>query len=98
MEASRHHENASADWKSLPRKASIALAQSDIERLEELSVLCQGLVNSPISARDVREVKAEMAVLRRVLEATRANLDVMHRLLAIQGQTEYNEASARGRG
>jgi hypothetical protein len=48
-------------------------------------------------ARQVREVKSDMAVFARVLEATRANWNVMNRLRELRaGQLEYTERQARG--
>ena len=48
-------------------------------------------------ARQVREVKSDMAVFARVLEATRSNLNVMKRLRELRaGRLEYTERQARG--
>ncbi len=48
-------------------------------------------------ARQAREAEADMAVFARVLEATRANLNVMNRLRELRaGRVEYSERQARG--
>jgi len=45
---------------------------------------------------EAREAAGEMAVLARVLEATRANLNVMNRLRELHaGRREYSEAQVR---
>jgi hypothetical protein len=47
--------------------------------------------------RQAREAKGDMAVFARVLEATRANLDVMNRLRELRaGRLEYGERLTRG--
>ena len=80
-------------------EASLALARLDADRLEELALSCQAL-NRDLSAwsgqeraemaRQAREAAGEMAIFARVLEATRANLDVMSRLRELRdGQLEY---------
>lgn len=70
-------------------EASLALARLDAERLEELALSCRSLnrnlaeVSDPDReewARQAREAIAEMAVLGRVLDATRTNLEVMNRV------------------
>jgi hypothetical protein len=97
--------------KAMVVEASLALARLDAERLEELALSCRAL-NRDLSARsgqerqemarEGREVIGEMAVFERVLEATRANLDVMSRLGELRaGQREYGSSfrlrsSARG--
>ena len=69
-------------------EASLALARLDAERLEELALSCQAL-NRDLAGRarrerdierQAREASGEMAVFGRVLDATRANLEVMNRL------------------
>ena len=48
-------------------------------------------------ARQAREAAADMAVFARVLDATRANLNVMKRLRELRtGRLEYSERQARG--
>jgi len=87
------------ELKALVVEASLALARLDADRLEELALSCQAL-NRDLSAwsgqqraemaREGRELTGEMAVFERVLEATRANLDVMSRLRQLhEGQREY---------
>ena len=77
------------ELKQLVMEASRALALLDAGRLEELALSCQALnrdlgtsgrADRPRMARQAREAAAEMAVLGRVLEATRGNLEVMNRL------------------
>jgi hypothetical protein len=85
--------------KALVVEASLALARLDAERLEEMALSCQALHCDLSSwsgqertemARESRESAGEMAVFERVLEATRANLDVMSRLRQLhEGQREY---------
>lgn len=93
------------ELKQLVREASEALARLDAERLEELAQCCralnrgldrglsgakQELAEHAELARQAREAAGEFAVFTRVLEATRANLDVMARLHAMrQEQLEY---------
>jgi hypothetical protein len=87
------------ELKAMVVEASLALARLDAERLEELALSCRAL-NRDLSARsgqewqemarEGRELTGEMAVFERVLEATRANLDVMSRLRELgAGQREY---------
>ncbi len=92
---------ASPVLKALVVEASQALAQLDHARLEELALSCQALSRGLGSlnrsqgmslAKETREVVADMAVFGRVLEATRANLNVMKRLRELRlGRLEYNE-------
>lgn len=81
-------------------EAAACLAKLDSERLEELALSCQslnrslglkGLDNNPALAAQAREASAELAVLGRVLDATRSNLEVMRRLReARDQQLEYS--------
>ncbi|WP_058185804.1 hypothetical protein [Terracidiphilus gabretensis] len=90
--------------KELVREASAALARLDAERLEELARCCQALNRDlrkrsgapgddelgAVLAAQAREAAGEFVVFTRVLEATRANLDVMMRLRVFQQeQLEY---------
>lgn len=90
--------------KELVVEASHALARLDADRLEELALSCQALNRSlgegglallDGSARaalacEAREAAGDMAVLGRVLEATRVNLEVMNRLRELRaGRLEY---------
>jgi hypothetical protein len=97
---------ASPALKELVAEASQALARLDAARLEELALSCQALTRMLQTenreecdrmARQAREAEGDMAVFARVLEATRANLNVMNRLRALRaGQLEYTERQARG--
>jgi hypothetical protein len=93
------------ELRALVVEASLALARLDADRLEELALSCQAL-NRDLSgwsgqeqmemARERRELTGEMAVFERVLEATRANLDVMSRLRQLhEGQREYSGSLRR---
>lgn len=92
--------------KGLVVEASHALARLDADRLEELALSCQALNRDlavPNSrehaalAEQAREAAGDMAVFFRVLEATRANLTVMHRLRELrEGRLEYSENQVRG--
>ena len=100
------HRVASPGLKELVVEASRALVRLDAARLEELALCCEALNRSlgPMSAeerrkmaRQAREAKSDMAVFARVLEATRANWNVMNRLRELRaGQLEYTERQARG--
>lgn len=87
-------------------EASHALALLDAARLEELALSCQALTQAQTSkdlserallALQAREAVADMAVFTRVLEATRANLNVMKRLHELRaGRLEYTERQVHG--
>src|SRR5947209_19621412 len=86
-------------------EASLALARLDAERLEQLALSCQALNRDVAAPGDVRhdlkrqagEALGEMAVFGRVLDATRANLEVMNRLRERRrGSREYPEPLGRG--
>lgn len=92
--------------KKLVGEASQALARLDAERLEELAQSCRAL-NRDLAgagatvraalALEAREAAGDMAVLSRVLDATRANLRVMNRLRALRtGRFEYSEPHEQG--
>ena len=77
------------ELRQLVLEASQALARLDADRLEELALSCQALsrnlpgldaLKRAALARQAREAAPEMAVFGCVLEATRANLDVIERL------------------
>jgi hypothetical protein len=80
-------------------EASQALARLDAVRLEELAASCQALNRDLVLndtgtrktvVRDSRESVHDMAVLARVLEATRANIEVMNLLRESRaGRLEY---------
>jgi hypothetical protein len=90
--------------KELVVEASRALARLDADRLEELALSCQALNRDLVQsdwtqedgdgraalAREARDAAGDMAVFARVLEATRANLNVMNRLRELRaGRLEY---------
>ena len=87
-------------------EASLALARLDADRLEELAISCAALNRDPADLsvperreidRQARVASGEMAVFERVLEATRANLDVMNRLRELRrGQRGYPARLACG--
>ncbi len=89
----------------LVAEASRALARLDLARLEELALCCQALNRGlePMSAeekrtmaRQAQEAAADLAVFARVLDATRANLNVMNRLRELRTERlEYGERQAR---
>ena len=94
--------------KELVVEASQALARLDTDRLEELARSCEALnrdvkqANGQEYAAPViisREVQGELAILARVLEATRANASVMHRLRELrEGRLEYGGGERIGQG
>jgi hypothetical protein len=92
------------ELKQVVAEASRALAQLDAARLEELALSCQAL-NRELAdsgaedriqfAQQAREAAKEMAVFARVLNVTRANLNVIQRLLDLRsGRLEYAERPA----
>ena len=93
------------ELKELVVEASRALARLDADRLEELALSCQALnrdlkplrpENRTLLARQAHEAAGDMATFARVLEATRANLDVMNRLRDLRaGRLEYGNLPAR---
>ena len=98
------------ELRELVVEASLALARLDAERLEELARSCHGLnreMTEPSTmslerrtdlARQSREATGEMAVFGRVLEVTRANVDVMNRLRELrEGRREYGGRAIRCR-
>ena len=89
--------------KQIVLEASRALACLDADRLEELAGCCQALNRDlpppPELARQAGEARADMAVFAHVLEATRANLNVIRRLRDLrQGCSEYADSNAANRG
>ncbi len=97
---------ANPELKELVVEASRALALLDAPRLEELAVSCEALNRSLDTmeparkkelARQARAAQADMSVLRRVLEVTRANQNVMRRLREMrERRLEYDERLIRG--
>ncbi len=100
MSAERACRTIRPELKGLVAEASAALARLDAGRLEELAVSCQALNREWAAARlrdrermerEARAARGEMAILARVLEATRSNLKVMRRLQEIrEGRIEYS--------
>lgn len=96
---------ANPELKELVVEATRALALLDAPRLEELAVSCEALNRNLDSmsgeetrelARQAREAQADMSVLKRVLEATRANRNVMRRLREMrERRLEYSERLIR---
>ncbi len=96
---------ANPELKELVVEASRALALLDAPRLEELAVSCDALNRNLDSmsveekrelARQAREAQADMSALKRVLEATRANRNVMRRLREMrERRLEYDEQLIR---
>ena len=97
---------ANPELKELVVEASRALARLDARRLEELALSCQALSRDletlkPEERRDLarqaHEAGTDMAVYARVLDATRANRNVMRRLQELRAvRLEYSERQARG--
>jgi len=91
------------ELKTLVVEASRALASLDTDRLEELAQSCEALnrdlptISSEERANLVCQARAaagDLAVFGRVLEATQANLGVMHRLRELRlGRLEYGQRS-----
>ena len=87
--------------KELVAEASHALARLDADRLEELALSCQALNREIVLldgegnralAGEASEAEGDMAVFARVLEVTRANLNVMSRLRELhRDRLEYRE-------
>jgi hypothetical protein len=93
--------------RELVTAASQALAHLDAEQLEELAHCCrllndwgaEGRVDGRTLTLQAHEAAAEMAVLGRVLEATRSNLYVMGRLRAPgSSRMEYCEYAGKASG
>jgi hypothetical protein len=90
----------------LVAEASRSLASLDAERLEELALSCQALNRDlaqadaetrALLASEAKDATSDMVVLARVLEATRANLNVMNRLRELRGgRLEYGAPQAPG--
>jgi hypothetical protein len=96
------HQVPQSVLKNMLVEASVALAHLDANRLEEMALSCAALI------RDMDQVRCnaknqcesgsgdalqEMAILARVLEATRTNLKVMRRLREVRAaQLEYGPA------
>ena len=106
MEDVQAAQPARAELKALVAEASRALGLLDAGRLEELAASCRVLNRElprqteeerALLALEAGDAAGEMAVLARVLEATRANLRVMQKLREMHAaQIEYTERQARG--
>jgi hypothetical protein len=77
------------EQKSLIVEAAGALARLDADRLEEMALSCEalnrrlipaGFSGSEAAAFESNSLAREIAILARVLEATRANMNVLRRL------------------
>lgn len=67
----------------LIREATVALAHLDTERLEELAISCRKL--TAVTPEEAKKAAADMALFGGVLQATRANADVLERLKTLAG-------------
>ncbi len=86
------------ELKEIVLEASRALAHLDADRLEELAASCRrlnraqamGPAEQMTMVREVQASMREMEVFGHVLQATRANLQVLHRLRELRaGRVEY---------
>ena len=102
----RGMQDSGARWvhpklKELVVEASRSLGRLDADRLEELALSCQALNRdlAPASTKQraelacqAREAAGDMATFSRVLEVTRANMNVMNRLRELRaGRLEYGQ-------
>jgi hypothetical protein len=92
------------ELRDLVAEATRALASLDADRLEELALCCHalnrdletaGLGSSGELAREARDAQGDMTVFGRVLDATRANLAVIHRIRVLRRgrPLEYGQAA-----
>jgi len=87
------------ELRELVVEASLALARLDADRLEELALSCWALNRDPAVLngderanlrREAHDASREMDIFGRVLDATRANLEVMNRVRERRlGDMEY---------
>lgn len=94
-----------SELKQMVREASLALAHLDADRLEDLARACAALnrdwrvadaIEQAEIARQARQAAADMAIFARVLDATRANLNVLRRLRDLRmGRIEYGASGPR---
>jgi len=94
------------DLKQVLTKATEALARLDAGRLEEMALSCAMLVRGADSGRhemadrfdlESEDTMREMAIFMRVLDATKANLQVMRRLREMRAtQLEYRPSPIDG--
>lgn len=95
-------DDPSMEWKIILADASHSLTQLDAARLEEMAISCAALVRERQQVHcDLhwrpttlpRATESEMAVFTRVLEATKANLEVLRRVCERRTtQLEYGQA------
>jgi len=88
------------------KEASLALARLDADRLEALVVSCKALERDlaltsgeaiEMAPSEAKAAMNDLAVFARVIEATRANLNVMTRLRDLrEGRLEYKERQVQG--
>lgn len=94
------HRRPTPELRQIVREASQSLVSLDAARLEELAACCEALTCDLKSARTAERAElarqaadaaSEMAVLARVLEATRANVQVMRRIRELREEgLEYS--------
>lgn len=99
-----HAREGISGLRAMVLEASRALALLDAPRLQELALSCEALKRQLGQADaglrrelagQAREAADDMEVFRRVLEATRANLNVMRRLRAMRWEElEYKVPGA----
>ena len=91
--------------KHIVAETSLALARLDTDRLEELGLSCEALTRGLEHPEEQQRISfeceaknavREMAVFARVLEATRSNLSVMHRLREMRARRSECGDSADG--
>ena len=85
------------ELKTLVAEAARSLAKLDVERLEELALSCQALNRDAIEsnrfpdALEVCEAKQDLALLAKIMEATRTNAAILSRLRELRaGRVEYS--------
>jgi outer membrane protein TolC len=97
--------NGHLELRNIFIEATLALAHLDSDRLEQMRLSCAALVRDDAAGDGARtslysgctDAWMEMATFMRVLEATKANLDVLRRLREIRNaQLEYGSISGRG--
>lgn len=90
--------------KQMLADASDAIAHLDAERLEEMALSCEALLAETRLAGNPSDrteadnwiATCEMAIFRRVIDATRSNMNVMHRLRGMRmTQLEYSHGEVR---
>jgi len=96
--------DAGPELKELVAEASQALARLDADRLEELALSCRILNRDLIAGsaerraelvRQAGDAREKMALFGRVLDVTRANLNVMNRLKELREvRLEYGAEGA----